>query len=282
MTIALALKVNDGLVLAADSATTVVNYEKDTAVTKVENIYNNANKIINLHKGLPVALMTWGLGSADGRSVINLAKELRSRLEGKENDYIDWELKSDKYSIEDIAGLTKTFFHDEVLSKVKQEEFKLSEMGLLIAGYSSGNKQAEAFSLTTNGIKAVGPSRQLEYDAQAYWAGQPEFISRVFLGMSSKMGEALKNLGVSEDQIPAVLTSIRQQTMVQLLSAPMPIQDVIDLADFLIDSTIKFTRYIPGDNTVGGPVEIASITRHEGFKWIKRKLFYDGALNGGN
>ena len=59
----------------------------------------------------------------------------------------------------------------------------------------------------------------------------------------------------------------------------MPIQDVIDLARFLVHSAIMFTRFSMGPNIVGGPIEIAAITKHENFKWISRKHYYDQSLN---
>ena len=30
---------------------------------------------------------------------------------------------------------------------------------------------------------------------------------------------------------------------------------------------------------VGGPIEIAGITKHEGFKWVRRKHYFDTAMN---
>ena len=59
----------------------------------------------------------------------------------------------------------------------------------------------------------------------------------------------------------------------------MPIQDAIDLAEFLVDLTIKYVRFSAGAQTVGGPIEIAAITKHEKFKWIHRKHYYDADLN---
>ncbi len=58
----------------------------------------------------------------------------------------------------------------------------------------------------------------------------------------------------------------------------MPIQDAIDLAEFLVDLTTKFIRFCDGAQTVGGPIEIATITKHEDFKWIKRKHFFPREL----
>jgi hypothetical protein len=60
------------------------------------------------------------------------------------------------------------------------------------------------------------------------------------------------------------------------LSVPaMPIQDAIDLARFLVETTIGFVRFgvfLP--KTVGGAVEIAAITKHEGFRWVQHKGFH--------
>lgn len=55
MTIVVTVKINDGIVLAADSATT---FSDDKGVPV--KIYNNANKVFNLVKGLSIGSLTWG------------------------------------------------------------------------------------------------------------------------------------------------------------------------------------------------------------------------------
>ena len=59
----------------------------------------------------------------------------------------------------------------------------------------------------------------------------------------------------------------------------MPIQDAIDLADFLVEISKKTSRFLPGPQIIGGPTDIAVITKHEGFKWIQKKHYYDYNLN---
>jgi hypothetical protein len=281
MTIALALKVNDGLVLAADSASTITGKDGQTNESYIYNVYNNANKIINLHKGLPIGFMTWGLGSGESRSVSNLAKELRNRLEGDVPEVKEWAINKENYTLSDVAHKVANFFHGEILSKNADPQAPSDFMGILIGGYSAKSSEVEAFEILTNGIELIGPTKVLIEKAEALWRGQPELISRVFLGFSSNLNKALKNLGLPDDQIAGAIDAIKMQTMVRLLVEPMPIQDVIDLAEFLVSATIQFMKFNPGANTVGGPIEIAAITRHEGFKWIKRKLFYNKDLNGG-
>ena len=72
---------------------------------------------------------------------------------------------------------------------------------------------------------------------------------------------------------------IRDNCCAEVITPAMPIKDAIDLAEFLVDLTEKFVRFSPGAQTVGGPIEIAAITEHEGFKWIKRKHYYDKSFN---
>ena len=59
----------------------------------------------------------------------------------------------------------------------------------------------------------------------------------------------------------------------------MPLQDAIDLAIFLVDVTIRHSQFFPGAQVVGGPIEVAAISRHENFKWIQRKHYYRQELN---
>ena len=61
----------------------------------------------------------------------------------------------------------------------------------------------------------------------------------------------------------------------------MPIQDAISLAKSLVDTTIGFVKYSFNRpvKTVGGPVEIATITKHERFKWVDRKHYFLPSLN---
>jgi hypothetical protein len=83
MTVALSIKVHDGLVLASDSAATIYASDQDGNLATV-NVYNNANKVFNLRRGLPIGGMVWGAGSIGRASIATLAKDLRLRLEGQE------------------------------------------------------------------------------------------------------------------------------------------------------------------------------------------------------
>ena len=48
---------------------------------------------------------------------------------------------------------------------------------------------------------------------------------------------------------------------------------------FLADISVNSSRFVPGAQVIGGPIDIAVITKHEGFKWISRKHYYNQNLN---
>ncbi len=61
----------------------------------------------------------------------------------------------------------------------------------------------------------------------------------------------------------------------------MPVQDAINLAEYLVDVTKKYFAFLPGADIVAGDTDIATVTKHEGFKWIRRKHYYSPQFNRG-
>jgi hypothetical protein len=86
-------------------------------------------------------------------------------------------------------------------------------------------------------------------------------------------------MGVGERDRNVIFQEATRNFETPLIHDAMPIQDAIDLAEFLVELTKKFIRFHPGAPTVGGPIDIAAITKHEGFKWIKRKHYYSKDVN---
>lgn len=276
MTIAVAVSAVDSIVLASDSATTQHQLIPGGQLEPI-NTWNSANKIFNLRKTLPVGAMTWGRASLSGRSIATLAKELRCRLSGERPTHGDWALDATKYTIADVANRAKSFFYDE---HYQNDPSANDLLGLAIAGYSAGSDAAELHVMQMDQTGCHGPEEfQPGGHEFVIWWGQPEAITRLALGFSPRIGEALAQLGVTAADIPAYVQAIKDKTALPLVFPGMPVGEAIDLADFLVDATIKFVRFAPGHQSVGGPVEIAAMTRYEGFKWIKRKHHYPQHLN---
>jgi hypothetical protein len=105
-------------------------------------------------------------------------------------------------------------------------------------------------------------------------------LYRLMNGTSGNLPQLLQNIfSVSPQQAVQAAQEIQRQSSIPLVLPAMPLQDAIDLAEFLVDLTVKFSRFKPGAPVVGGPIEIAAISKHEGFRWIKRKYYFDSRLN---
>lgn len=280
MTIAVSLKVNDGVVLASDSASSLIAKDPSGNIGVI-NIYENANKVFNLRKGLPIGLITWGAGSIGNSSISTLAKDLRKRFSGKGSDHSDWKIDEGDYKVSDIAQKVKQFMVDENYTPAFDSWAQKPSIGFVVAGYSSNDTFAEEYKIEVKNGNVVGPELLRGKDQVGVtWNGEPEAINRLFFGFSSTLpGVLKKKMNMTDNDIQNMVDIIRQNCTANLVFPAMPIQDAIDLARFLAYLTINYSRFSPGAPTVGGPIEIAAITKHENFKWIDRKLYFSENVN---
>ncbi|MBM4293693.1 MAG: hypothetical protein FJ126_02155 [Deltaproteobacteria bacterium] len=279
MTIAISLKVHNGVVLAADSASTLVTPNPDGS-TAVINIFNTARKVFNLYKGQPIGFVTWGAGSIGLASISTLAKDLRLRFTNKEPSHNEYWLDQEHYSMEQVANLVRKFFFEE---KYTQELRKIQpnlSIGFIVAGYSAGEDLAEEWEINIEKGECSDPKPvRPKEETGITWAGEQEVINRLIFGYGTQLSEVLTELQVPFEQIPTIVEIFKLRLTKPWFYSPMPIKDAIDLAMFLAEATIMFSRFTPGPPTVGGPVDVAAITKHEGFKWVQRKLWYPPELN---
>ena len=279
MSIAVLIGVHDGLVLAADSASTLLIKLPPQGGQMAANVYDNANKIFNLIKGKPLGCATFGSGSIGNASIGTLIKDFRLKLsvsDPKEN-----ELKFDvtNYTMEQVAGLLADFLAKEC-QKLKPPELAGITIGFLVGGYSSGESLGESWSVEIKQGVAGKPTKLRDKDqAGASWGGAGEALQRLVLGYSQGLFDLLAKVSQptkTPQQIMLELGPLLAANLqAPLVFAPMPIQDAIDLGRFLVHAAIMFSRFLPGPQIVGGPIEVAAITKHEGFKWISRKHYYD-------
>lgn len=279
MTIAIAAQVHDGVVLASDSALTLIDPTKPVP-DNVINVYNNANKIFNLCKGFPVGAVFYGMGSIGSSSMSTLAKDLRRRFAGNDIAFPSWKLHKDAFTVSEIAQRVREFIFFENYKSIVTAPATGVQMGMIVAGYSSGAQLSETWLLEIRDGDCQPPSLIIGQGmSNVYAGGDPEAFFRIVLGYSSKLSSALVKLGADPAQIDGVMQAIQSEVYEPLIEAPMPIQDVIDLAEFLVNTTIQFTRFKRGAATVGGPLESAAITKHEGFRWVKRKHYFSEEFN---
>jgi len=149
-----------------------------------------------------------------------------------------------------------------------------------VGGYSAGSATAELWKIVIANGACLGVEQQMpDDDAFVIWSGQPEALNRLLMGFSGQLAEALLEAGVEEERLSPLFELIKSHTATALVEPAMPTGDAIALADFLVDVTKRYVHFRHGADTVGGETDIATVTRHEGFKWIRRKHFYPRELN---
>lgn len=274
VTVAIVVKVWDGIVLAADSATSM------RLADGSHQVYNTANKIFHLHRDLPVAAMTWGLGSIGPASIATLAKDLRTRLMGKDPLRPDWALDPSTFTVEAVANRLVDHMFDELFSQVfDAQNPPPSPLGFLVAGYSAGSGAAEGWLVeVVDPASRPTPLLAIPPDAVGWVSfAQPFATERLWNGYDRRLRAALEsNLDAAEfAKVGPILDSMQTPPVVP----SMPLADAIALGQFMVDVTTGYTHFLVGPNTVGGPTEVASMSRHEGFKWIARKHYYTPNLN---
>jgi hypothetical protein len=276
MTLVVCLTVNDGVVLAADSATTMIRTQPG-GTQEVSNVYNHADKVFNLlrdtHRSCPVGAVTYGAGSIGDSSIATLVKDFRKKvLITGDPLYID----PDNYTVLDVATKFREFMLDDKYTAAFGQLSAKPLLGFIVAGYSTSGS-AEQYGIVAldsgqiSGPDVLPPSN----GSSIYYFGQPEAVDRLMYGIGGGFSQVLVDHFQSTPADASTTTLFFQQMLaVRLENAAMPIQDAIDLAEFLVDLTAKYIRFNEGAQTVGGPIEIATITKHEDFKWVKRKHFY--------
>ena len=99
-----------------------------------------------------------------------------------------------------------------------------------------------------------------------------------FLNEISKIESVNNDLGESFENYIDQLKSVHAEPILESISS-LPKEELSNLAESLINIT-SLKRKVQSDlETVGGPVDVAIITRGDGFIWTKRKHYFNADLN---
>lgn len=276
MTVCVGIVVNDCIVFAADSASSLVS--TNGAISEIINVYSHGDKVFNLVRGLPICAMTCGMGNIGNASIATLTKELRRRLSSP--DMGDWYVNPESYSIEEIADKARRFLYEERYQALEPAPPAPHSFEFWIGGYGSDfDADHQLWKIAIINGFCDQPQPELPGDYGWIAGGQPNAIVRLLMGHDPNLSHILQTNGMAAGVADRVVDVIRDSCTSPIVMPTMPTRDAIDLADFLVETTKRFVRFLPGADTVGGCTDIAVVTKYEGFKWIKRKHFYSAALN---
>jgi hypothetical protein len=182
--------------------------------------------------------------------------------------------------MEEVATKARRFFFDEHYAALPAKPQGIHEFQFWIGGNGSGATHGEIWRIRI--VNGGAPEPELLAPQEVFdvlYDGQPEAINRLVNGYSQHLADALLAIGLPAERLDSVLSHIEGFTRANIISPAMPVQDAIALADFLVDVTKRYVRFLPGADTVGGDTDICVVTKHEGFKWVRRKHYFSTSLN---
>ncbi len=109
-------------------------------------------------------------------------------------------------------------------------------------------------------------------------------ISNLIEKTDKKLAQKLLNLDITSlmNKYSSKMSKIQNKIHIAPLMssiATLSKEDLAELAESLIYLTYLKRRMSFSEESVGGPVDVAIITKGDGFIWIKRKHYFDGSLN---
>ena len=93
----------------------------------------------------------------------------------------------------------------------------------------------------------------------------------------------LKNAGiqVSTTFVQRVQEVVKERYIIPVIRAiaVLPKDELDAMAESLVSLTSQKRRFTIYEETVGGPVDVAVISKGDGFVWVKRKSYFEPHLN---
>lgn len=256
MTICVSVKTRDGIVLGTDSMSTVMLPGSD-GQTVVARTFSNARKLVQLGD-LPVGVFAYGLGNLGARTVYSHILEYGRTIPLSESGQ-DWEVRKIAVGLSEHIGKEYAAIYDE--SEIRPE------LGLHVAGFSRGATLPEEWAIEFP--NPASPALAMDKDdVGIIWEGVELPFARLFYGYDARLLQALQAAGVS----PVVMRQVLEETSLtpQVLFGAMPLQDAINFAVYVLQTTIGFTLFETGPSLCDGQLQIAVISEETQFQWVSK------------
>lgn len=263
MSLGIAFKAPEGIVLAADSRLTFTTRTQspNNGPILIENSsYDNATKLLRTKCQTHVGAITYGIGAIltpEPRSAHSYMTEFEATISGK-----------GRMTVQEYAEALSLFFvsqwHLGGNPVVVGED-----MIFLVGGYDPGATFGKIFQFNVPNFP-----NPVELTPNAYgpvWGGQKEYVDRLINGHDQYLPIAIQQrLGLTQQQADDM--NMELATRASQIPWPfLPLQDCIDLSIFMIRTTIIMQHWLTTVRGVGGSIDVAVITQEGGLVELQKK-----------
>lgn len=259
MTIAINVAVPEGLVFAADSRQTYTNARNDVRVSS-----DNAQKLFQL--GPRHAAVTYGWAFLSNRNIHSHVNDFKAT--------VPTDLKTEDLAVALAKYLTVQYhahIDKEYDTAVDDKNYALA---LLIGGYDPGDKEGKVYEIYVPGEEAH-LVQSTDARVGAAWRGHTLVIGRLLKGYDPR----LRDIEGYDADINKTIETGPLDYLIDYWS--MTLQDAIDMATFLVHTTIEMQRFSDGVRMApgvpancGGAIDVAVIEPDTGFNWIQHKTLH--------
>jgi hypothetical protein len=260
MTLAVTVVCQDGVVVAADSRTTLANHR----MLRVGSDFTH-----KVFESGGVAVATYGEAFVADRSIASHMAEF-SVVESGNCAHPG-----------PTARKLADFFGDRYDAHLADAPDDapppgVAALGFLVSGYDDAGV-GEAWEVTLP-ERTVEPIATTANGGGAAWRGQSDVVTRIVRGSDLDLLERLAAVHKVADELDAV-APLLEACSYRIPFDSMNLQDGIDFAVLCIRTTIDVQRLTLGPVAttpefswpgVGGPIEIATVTAARGFGWVQR------------
>jgi hypothetical protein len=273
MSIVVSVRVGDGLVIAADSASTLSAADPRGKELGIAKVFNNATKLLQL-RDYPVGVATVGAGTIGARTISSLVEEFAN-----ERPTLG-QLGAKKLSVEKEAKDLQRFLMDAYNKAYPDKTAQRGGPALLVGGYSGVEFFPEEYVFNVpqgefEPRRTPNPNGSQNFGAD--WIGITDALVRFHWGRDDRTPAILKDCGIADDMIAKVMAAFQAQVQYPVPFDGMPLQDAVDYALFMAGLAVGRFRFVIGPEMCGGPIDVATITRQGGFQWVKQKNVKAGA-----
>ncbi len=275
MSLGIAFNGPEGIVLAADSRVTVnaqipipQGQQGPTSIL-LPSTFDNATKLLRVESQKYVGAVTYGagaIGMQTPRTAHSFLPEFEASLTPEQ-----------RLSVKDFSKRLSDFFLARWIDAGMPNPVQPGQdMVFLTGGYDENAPYGKVFEfLIPSAPLPVEKIPSGQFGAR--WGGQHQITSRLINGFDPMTVKVARDfLGVPAPRLQQGQPDPLETEFGTKLSAKipwqfLPLQDCVDLCIFVLRATITLQKWIVDIRGVGGAIDVATVTRTEGFKYIQQK-----------
>ncbi len=260
MSLGVVIKGPEGVVLACDSRVTLSAQKKD-GTPPISVNFDNATKLLSYDKPHNYfGAVTYGTAVIGLRTAHSFIPELQNELGNKR-----------KKKVLEYAEIISKFFTTQ-WEKVYPSGYDGPPMIFVVGGYDENSAYPKMYKIDIP--FAQEPIEQNPGDTSfgISWGGQLEIASRLIHGFDPGIKNVLESMDeIDKNLTERIIKKFRESFEISIPYQILPLQDCIDLAHFMIQTTIIGQSLSIGLRGVGGPIDVAVITKTGGVRYIQQK-----------